>query len=98
MTDLFPVRWDFCMQPDNDGRADDSAADGAGPTRWGWTLPTRRTAQANRASALYIVRFMISAKRPSEMASAGARQPIVELAQYLLACRQFARILERIRM
>ena len=28
------------MSPNRDGRADDTADDGAGTTRWGWTYPT----------------------------------------------------------
>lgn len=37
----FPVWWGFCMRPENDGSADDTdPTDGAGQTRWGWTLPT----------------------------------------------------------
>lgn len=36
----FAAWWALCQQPNNDGRADDAADDGAGPTRWGWTYPT----------------------------------------------------------
>lgn len=40
----FPTWWDFCQRPENDGHADDTADDGAGATRWGWTIPTWRDA------------------------------------------------------
>lgn len=36
----FKAWWTFCQSPDRDGSADDSADDGAGLTRWGWTYPT----------------------------------------------------------
>lgn len=36
----FPAWWQFVMAPNRDGRADDTADDGAGLTRWGWTYPT----------------------------------------------------------
>ena len=40
----FITWWLFNMRPENDGSADDTAADGAGATRWGWTFPTWRIA------------------------------------------------------
>ncbi len=40
MPDDFAAWWEFCQSPDRDGHANDSADDGAGLTRWGWTLPT----------------------------------------------------------
>lgn len=46
MIDLFPRWWAFCQLPENDGHADDTAADGAGLTRYGWTYPTWRQATA----------------------------------------------------
>lgn len=52
----FAAWWALCQQPNNDGRADDTANDGAGTTRWGWTYPTWSDARhyAGLPSALTI--------------------------------------------
>jgi lysozyme family protein len=53
----FSAWWALCMAPNNDGRADDTADDGAGATRWGWTIPTwqdaRRFAGLPMSNALF---------------------------------------------
>lgn len=40
MEDNFPAWWAFAMAPNHDGNAKDTADDGAGETRWGWTYGT----------------------------------------------------------
>ncbi len=53
----FSIWWNFCMLPNNDGAANDTADDGAGTTRWGWTYPTWCDAMAHVGRAPSLVEF-----------------------------------------
>lgn len=54
----FTAWWDLCQQPNNDGHADDTANDGAGPTRWGWTYPTWSDARRYAGLPLLLPAFL----------------------------------------